>query len=317
VLSRTADHVYWLGRYAERAENLARTLDVQYRLSLLPRKAASEGMGWDRTLATLRLADEFAARCGDDFEAHRVIDFLAFDRDNPSSILSCLRAARENARAVRGTISSEMWETFNSTWLEARNTAPSRFTARNVAEFIEWVKYRAHLARGVVLGSMLRDEGYHFMQMGTFLERADGVARLLRIRLACEATDNAGEPVTHDYLPWTVLLRALSAYEIFRRVSRDRVTPLHVIEFTAFRPDVPRSLLRSAELVFDNLDAVANTHSGETQRRAGVLHAMLRFGTLETLGAGGADAFLQDVCSRVWDLNDRIGRDFLGHYVPA
>jgi len=317
VLSRTADHVYWLGRYAERAENLARTLDVQYRLSLLPRKAASEGTGWDRTLATLRLADEFAARCGDDFEAHRVIDFLAFDRDNPSSILSCLRAARENARAVRGTISSEMWETFNSTWLEARNTAPSRFTARNVAEFIEWVKYRAHLARGVVLGSMLRDEGYHFMQMGTFLERADGVARLLRIRLACEATDNAGEPVTHDYLPWTVLLRALSAYEIFRRVSRDRVTPLHVIEFTAFRPDVPRSLLRSAELVFDNLDAVANTHSGETQRRAGVLHAMLRFGTLETLGAGGADAFLQDVCSRVWDLNDRIGRDFLGHYVPA
>ena len=317
MLSRTADHVYWLGRYAERAENLARTLDVQYRLSLLPRKAASEGMGWDRTLATLRLADEFAVRCGDDFEAHRVIDFLAFDRDNPSSILSCLRSARENARAVRGTISSEMWETFNSTWLEARNTAPSRFTARNVAEFIEWVKYRAHLARGVVLGSMLRDEGYHFMQMGTFLERADGVARLLRIRLACEATDNAGEPVTHDYLPWTVLLRALSAYEIFRRVSRDRVTPLHVIEFTAFRPDVPRSLLRSAELVFDNLDAVANTHSGETQRRAGVLHAMLRFGTLETLGAGGVDTFLEDVCARVWDLNDRIGRDFLGHYVPA
>jgi uncharacterized alpha-E superfamily protein len=317
VLSRTADHVYWLGRYAERAENLARTLDVQYRLSLLPRKAASEGLGWDRTLSTLRLADEFAARAGDDFEAHRVIDFLAFDRDNPSSILSCLRAARENARAVRGTISSEMWETFNATWLEARNTAPGRFTARNVAEFIEWVKYRAHLARGVVLGSMLRDEGYHFMQMGTFLERADGVARLLRIRLACEATDNAGEPVTHDYLPWTVLLRALSAYEIFRRVSRDRVTPLHVVEFAAFRPDVPRSLLRSAELVFDNLGAVANTHSGETQRRAGVLHAMLRFGTLETLGSGGADAFLEDVCARVWDLNDRIGRDFLGHYVPA
>jgi uncharacterized alpha-E superfamily protein len=317
VLSRTADHVYWLGRYAERAENLARTLDVQYRLSLLPRKAQRRQRAVPAQALARRLADEFAARCGDEFEAHRVIDFLAFDRDNPSSILSCLRAARENARAVRGTISSEMWETFNSTWLEARNTAPGRFTARNVAEFIEWVKYRAHLARGVVLGSMLRDEGYHFMQMGTFLERADGVARLLRIRLACEATDNAGEPVTHDYLPWTVLLRALSAYEIFRRVSRDRVTPLHVVEFAAFRPDVPRSLLRSAELVFDNLDAVANTHSGETQRRAGVLHAMLRFGTLETLGAGGADAFLQDVCSRVWDLNDRIGRDFLGHYLPA
>jgi len=320
VLSRTADHVYWLGRYAERAEDLARTLDVQYRLSLLPRKLTSEGVGWSRTLATLNLLDDYAARCGDDFEAHRVIDFLAFDRDNPSSIMNCLRAARENARAVRGTISSEMWETFNSTWLEARANAPTRYTTRNIAEFIEWVKYRAHLARGVVLGSMLRDEAYHFMQMGTFLERADGVARLLRIRLACEATDNDGEPVTHDYLPWTVLLRALSAYEIFRRVSRGRVTPLHVVEFAAFRPDVPRSLLRSAELVFDNLDAVTNAQSGETQRRAGVLHAMLRFGTLDTLetpGVLGADALLQDVIARVWDLNDRIGRDFLGHVVPA
>ncbi len=320
MLSRTADHVYWLGRYAERAENLARTLDVQYRLSLLPRKLTSEGVGWSRTLATLNLLDDYAARFGDDFEAHRVIDFLAFDRDNPSSIMNCLRAARENARAVRGTISSEMWETFNSTWLEARANAPTRYTTRNIAEFIEWVKYRAHLARGVVLGSMLRDEGYHFMQMGTFLERADGVARLLRIRLACETNDNDGEPVTHDYLPWTVLLRALSAYEIFRRVSRGRVTPLHVVEFAAFRPDVPRSLLRSATLVFDNLDAVTNAQSGETQRRAGVLHAMLRFGTLDTLdtpGALGADALLADVIARVWDLNDRIGRDFLGHVVPA
>lgn len=317
MLSRTADHVYWLGRYAERAENLARTLDVQYRLSLLPRKLTSEGVGWSRTLATLNLLDDYAARFGDDFEAHRVIDFLAFDRDNPSSIMNCLRAARENARAVRGTISSEMWETFNSTWLEARANAPTRYTTRNIAEFIEWVKYRAHLARGVVLGSMLRDEGYHFMQMGTFLERADGVARLLRIRLACETTDNDGEPVTHDYLPWTVLLRALSAYEIFRRVSRGRVTPLHVVEFAAFRPDVPRSLLRSAELVFDNLDAVTNAQSWETQRRAGVLHAMLRFGTLDTPGAVGADALLADVIARVWDLNDRIGRDFLGHVVPA
>jgi uncharacterized alpha-E superfamily protein len=306
-----------MGRYAERAENLARTLDVQYRLSLLPRKAASEGVGWGRTLLNLSLLDDYAARFGEDFDGHRAIDFLAFDRDNPSSIMNCLRAARENARAVRGSISSEMWETFNSTWLEARSNAPTRYTARNIAEFIEWVKYRAHLARGVVLGSMLRDEGYHFMQMGTFLERADGVARLLRIRLACETIDNDGERATHDYLPWTVLLRALSAYEIFRRVSRDRVTPLHVVGFAAFRPDVPRSLLRSAELVFDNLSAVSNTRSGETQRRAGVLHANLRFGTIDALGDVGADNLLADVIARVLDLNDRIGRDFLGHVVPA
>ncbi len=317
MLSRTADHVYWLGRYAERAENLARTLDVQYRLSLLPREPSADGLDWRRTLATLGFEEAYAERFDDNFEAHRVIDFLAFDRENPSSILNCLRSARENAHAVRGSISSEMWETFNSTWLEARANAPTRFTARNVAEFVEWVKYRAHLARGVVLGSMLRDEGYHFMQIGTFLERADGVARLLQVRLACEATDDTGELAAHDYLPWSVLLRALSAYEIFRRVSRDRVTPMNVLEFAAFRADVPRSLLRSAALVYENLQDVANSQSGETQRRAGVLHAMLRFGTVETVGSHGMEAFLHDVLARTADISDRIGKDFLGHVAPA
>ena len=317
MLSRTADHVYWLGRYAERAENLARTLDVQYRLSLLPAELAAGDRGWRHTLQTLGLGEDYAARFDEASGQHRIIDYLAFDRANPSSILSCLRAARENARAVRGSISSEMWETFNATWLEARANAPSRFSARNVAEFIEWVKYRAHLARGVVVGSMLRDEGYHFMQIGTFLERMDGVARLLQVRLACEAGDATDAPMATDYLPWSVLLRALSAYEIFRRVSRDAITPLRVVEFAAFHPAIPRSLLRAAELVCANLELVANTQSGETQRRAGVLHALLRFGTRETLDETGVEPFLRDVLARSADVGDRIGRDFLGHGTPA
>lgn len=316
MLSRTADHVYWLGRYAERAENLARTLDVEYRLSLLPQAARADGIGWERMLATLGLRDDYLARHAS-IEPHRVIDFLAFDRGNPSSILSCLRSARENARAVRGSISSEMWETFNSTWLEARANAPSRFTARNVAEFIDWVKYRAHLARGVVLGSMLRDEGYNFMQIGTFLERADGVVRLLRIRLGCEPTDRGPGSLAHDYHSWSVLLRALSAFEIFRRVSRDTVSPMRVVEFITFRTDVPRSIYRSAELVYENLRAVSSAQSAETERRAGQLHASLRFGTPAATFGDGADRFLRDLLACTADLSDRIGREFLGHAVSA
>jgi uncharacterized alpha-E superfamily protein len=311
MLSRTADHVYWLGRYAERAENLARTLDVQYRLSLMPRPTDSDARGWERALALLGLEAGYAQR-HEAVEPHTVIDFLAFDSGNPSSILNCLRAARENAHAVRGSISSEMWETFNSTWLEARATAPSRFAARNVAEFVDWVKYRAHLARGVVLGSMLRDEGYHFMQIGTFLERLDGVARMLLIRLACEAPATDG-PAVQDHFPWSVLLRSLSAFEIFRRVSRDSVNPLRVLEFVALRPDVPRSLFRSAELVYENLQSVANAQSGETERRAGQLYAQLRFGTVESFAHGGVEPFLEGVLGCTADLSDRIGRDFLGH----
>ena len=263
-------------------------------------------------LTTLGFSNEYAER-HDTLEPHRVIDFLAFDRGNPSSILNCLRMARENARAVRGTISSEMWETFNSTWLEARTNAPSRFGASNVAEFVEWVKYRAHLARGVVLGSMLRDEGYHFMQIGTFLERADGVVRLLLTRLACEPSGTDGRPVAHDYYAWSVLLRALSAFEIFRRVSRDSVTPTNVLAFTIFRPDVPRSVYRSTSLVYENLQAVRNTRSTETERRAGLLHASLRFGTLDSVPPGGVEQHLNGILATTADLSERIGRDFLGH----
>ncbi|MFO1394872.1 MAG: alpha-E domain-containing protein [Steroidobacteraceae bacterium] len=314
MLSRTADHVYWLGRYAERAENLARTLDVQYRLSLLPQAVRTDSAGWSRMLTTLGLDAAYAHR-HDVLEPMRAIEFLAFDRGNPSSILSCLWHARENARAVRGSISSEMWETFNSTWLEARSGPASRRGPHDVAEFVDWVKYRAHLARGVVLGSMLRDEGYHFMQLGTFLERADGVVRMMLAQLG-RADDGPGAD-DRDHYAWGALLRALSAFEIYRRVTRHPATPLNVVAFATFRPDVPRSVLRSAALIYENLGAVANAASAETERRAGVLHARLRFGAPDSLAIDGLEPSLRSILATTGDIAVRIGRDFLGHGTPA
>jgi uncharacterized alpha-E superfamily protein len=315
VLSRTADHVYWLARYNERAENLALELDVQYRLSLLPHAGTDPAIGWGHTLHALGMPDAYTQRF-DEVEPHRVIDFLAFDRDNPHSIVSCLRAARENARAVRGSLTSEMWETCNATWLEARAQTPSRFSARNVAEFLEWVRHRANLARGVFLGSMLRDEAYHFLQLGSFLERADGVARMLGARLA-QSSGAMDAREGEDFHPWSTLLRALSAFENYRRWSRDRVTPLRVCEFLIFREEVPRSLHRSMKQVYDNLRAVANSQSRETERRAGEVYSALRFGHLDGAAAGGFTPFLADLTARLADLSDRIGQDFLGHMPPV
>jgi uncharacterized alpha-E superfamily protein len=165
----------------------------------------------------------------------------------------------------------------------------------------------------VVLASMLRDEAYHFMQIGTFLERADGVSRLLQIRLACEAALAGQRAAAHDYYPWSVLLRGLSAFESFRRVSRDSVSPQHVMEFVILNRGVPRSIYRSVNLVAENVHAVANSQSGETERRAGLLHAELRFGTLESLAPQGCEPFLRQLLARTADLSDRVGRDFLGH----
>ena len=316
MLSRTADHVYWLGRFAERAEGLARTLDVQCRLSLLPQDRNGGSKGWLGLLRALGAEEAYLARY-DEPDAQRVVDFLAYDKSNPGSIMSCLRAARDNARAVRGSISSEMWETFNATWLESRALEPGRFSTDNVAEFVDWVKARAHLARGVVLASMLRDEAYHFMQIGTFLERVDSVARMLLIRLTCEqsADEAEGEGAAGDYYSWSVLLRGLSAFESFRRVSRDSVRPRHVLEFVILHPYVPRSLYRSSDLIHENLQSVANAQSGETERRAGLMHAELRYGSLDSLAPHGTAAYLSSVLLRVDDLSDRIQRDFLGHTV--
>ena len=318
MLSRTADHVYWLGRYAERAENLARTLDVQYRLSLLPRRRRARA--WAGPARSPRSASARSTRRGSPRTTRRTGSSTSSPstaRTRRASTTACGRRARTRTPcAARSRRRCGRRSTPPGSRPAA--TRRARFSTRNVAEFIEWVKYRAHLARGVVLGSMLRDEGYHFMQIGTFLERADGVARLLRIRLACEATDNDGEPATHDYLPWTVAAAlAVGVRDLPPRLARPRHAEARgrVRRLPSRRAAVAAALGRAG--VRQPVRASPTPSRARPQRRAGVLHSMLRFGTLDSLAAGGAESFLQDVIARVGDLNDRIGRDFLGHAVPA
>lgn len=138
MLSRTADHLYWMARYTERAENTVRMLDVSYRMSLLPGTNGGDTEGWSAILDISELSDAFA-RTGRSLTARDVIEFVALDRDNPSSVWDCLRAARENAHAVRGTLTAEMWETTNATWLEIRDMTPHKLQDMDLGEFFEWV----------------------------------------------------------------------------------------------------------------------------------------------------------------------------------
>ncbi len=157
MLSRTADHLYWMARYTERAENTVRMLDVSYRMSLLPGANGGDTESWSAILDISELSEAFA-RTGRPLSACDVIEFVVLDRDNPSSVWNCLRAARENAHAVRGTLTAEMWETTNATWLEIRDMTPQKLQATDLGEFFEWVKFRSHLLRGVTFGTMLHDE---------------------------------------------------------------------------------------------------------------------------------------------------------------
>jgi uncharacterized alpha-E superfamily protein len=309
MLSRTADHLYWMSRYIERAESLARLVDAHYRMSLLPHSVEALAQSLRSTMTALHMAEAYKER-HETIEPHTVFEFVSLNRDYSGSIFSCLRSARENARAVRGSLTSELWETLNSTWLDARSLVARRSPPIDIGQFVEWVKERSHLTRGVTIGTMMRDEAFHFSRMGTFLERADSTARILTAHQS-DLVPGARAGEVPDPFEWSVLLRALSAFEIYRRVYRDVVTPFKVAQLLILRDDMPRSLLRCCKEVYQNLKSVANDQSSETERRAGEMHAMLHFTRMEEITAGGLPRFLEQFLARVRDLGDRIASDFL------
>ena len=309
MLSRTADHLYWMARYIERAESLARLVDAHYRMSLLPHSPETLETSLSSTMTALHMEAAYLER-HKSVEPRTVFEFVSLDRDYGGSIFSCLRSARENARAVRGSLTSELWETLNSTWLDARSQLARRSKQIDIGQFVEWVKERSHLTRGVTIGTMMRDEAFHFTRIGTFLERADSTARILTAHQS-DLVPGADAGVVPDPYAWSVLLRALSAFEVYRRVYRDVITPFKVAQLLILRDDMPRSLLRCCKEVYSNLKSVANQQSAETERRAGEMHAMLHFTRMEEISANGVPRFLEQFLERLRDLGDRIASDFL------
>lgn len=310
MLSRTADHLYWMARYIERAENIARMLDVNYRMSLMPQGDGAAEAGWGATLSITGLEDAFKSRYGA-VTPELVLNFMVFDAENPSSIYSCLQAARINAHAVRGTLTSEMWETTNDTWLKMRDYPRWKLAGSEIGEFFEWVKFRSHLSRGVTLGTMLRDESLHFIRMGTFLERADATARFLDVKYHMLVDGAAPPDAAADYYQWSALLRSVSAFEVYRKVYRDLITPVRVAELLILNDQMPRSLRVCMGELYSNLQAVSNYRSKETERRAGELHATLLFGRIEDVFAKGLHEYLTQFIVRVNDLGNRISDNFL------
>ena len=303
-----------MSRYTERAENTARMLDVNYQTSLLPQSDAVAMVGWQGLLSISELASVYKTRHGE-INVRSVMDFMVKDESNPSSIVSCLNAARENARAVRGTLTTEVWETQNQTWLEVRRMIKAGEFERDPAQFFEWVKFRSHLSRGVTLGTMLMDEALYFMRLGTFLERADNTARLVDVKFHAVQSDFYGaaseKDQEYDFYHWSAILRSVSGFEVYRKVYRDVIRPERVAELLILRPDMPRSLHASLNEVVENLALVANDQSGETHRRAGKLCAELKYGRIDEILATGLHAYLTQFLDRVNDLGMHISRDFL------
>jgi len=314
MLSRTADHLFWMSRYTERAENTARMLDVHYQAALMPQSSAVTQVGWQGLLSISELLATYTQRYGV-VRAKDVLDFMVKDESNPSSIMSCLSAARENARAVRGTLTTEVWETLNTTWLDVKRMVKSGEFERDPAQFFEWVKFRSHLSRGVTIGTMLMDEALYFMRLGTFLERADNTARLVDVKFHAVQSDFYGaaneKDQEYDFYHWSAILRSVSGFEVYRKVYRDVITPERVAELLILRADMPRSLHASLNEVVSNLTRVGSDQETETHRRAGKLCAELKYGRIDEILATGLHAYLTQFLDRVNDLGAHISREFL------
>ena len=235
MLSSTADHLFWMARYIERAENTARMLDIHLQSSLLA-GGRSDKQRSQSARAVLLISESVPAflatkAAKEDISSQAVLRFMVSQTNNSSSIYSAIYSARENARAVRGAITTELWETINVTWLELQTRLNQDDWMRDMSAFFEWVKHRAHLIRGVTSGTMPRDDAHRFVALGTALERADNVARLLDVKFfegtAAELQDWDAKG---EYYHWAAILRSVSGFEIYRKTYRDMITPARVAE---------------------------------------------------------------------------------------
>jgi uncharacterized alpha-E superfamily protein len=315
MLCRTANELYWMARHIERTENTARLLDVTYRMSLLPYQVRDAGLAWAEPwavpLVTSGLATAYYQRF-DEMSAEDVLRYMIFDAANPSSIFCCLRAARESARSVRGAITSEMYEDLNGAWLEMRGYDYDRvLEAGGMSDFLDWVKMRSHLFRGVTFGTMLRDEAYHFIRLGTHMERADNTARILdtKYHILLPSVTDVGGAV--DYYQWQSLLTSVSGFESYRKIYSDVITPYRVAELLVLRDDMPRSLHSCMNFIYETLDLLCDEHSRELSRLAGELHARLHYARTDEMIGFGLHEYLIDFLARISVLGDEVSRVFL------
>ena len=314
MLCRTASDLYWLSRYIERAENTARFIDFTQRIALLPARldpGRAEAASWQRALDALGLDEAYEKAHGAP-TAGRVLHYLILDPANPTSIYNCLRYARENGRAQRGAISAEMYQDLNASWLEINEMAWGQIVSDGVTPFLEWLKTRSAAFRGVVVGTMGRDEGYNFMRLGTFIERADNTVRLLDIKYAqAEHDEMNAERNIVEYYQWSAMLQAISAFETYRKIYRDTVTAERVIDLLIYRSDVPRSLATCCEAMHSIIAKLAGGESIEATRLAGSLAASFRYGRIEEVFSAGMQPFLDGVMQRIDTLTLEIVRQFM------
>ena len=271
MLSRVAENLFWIGRYIERAETVARLLEVGARNALIPDMSGGFRNEWESVLAASGTADAFAEKFGDPVQRN-IESFLFFDSDNPSSVAACLERARENGRIVRTALTSQVWDALNTSFQELKELKRTERSKLALNDLIDWTVRQTSLIRGSIADSQLRNDGYDFMNIGFNLERADATARLLDVKyfVLLPQVDYVGSGL--DNYQWRTILRSLSAHRAFSWAYGGEVTAAKIADFLILNRKAPRSLITSVEALTDHLDRLARGYGvptiAQTQARA-------------------------------------------------
>ncbi|HVY59690.1 MAG TPA: alpha-E domain-containing protein [Xanthobacteraceae bacterium] len=293
MLSRTAENLFWLARYVERAEYLARILEATQRLTTMPLAYVGESNEWASAVTTAGCSEAFFAIYSAATE-ETVTDFLAFSPANPSSIRKCFETARTNARAVRTALTVEMWDAINSTWLELKHFGNQPTSRSEIARFLRWVQESSLRFDGSAYRTMLRNDAYWFSRLGVYVERADNTARILDVKyhLLLPANERIGGPL--DYFQWSGILRSVSALTAYHWVYRESLKPWLIADLLILNAQMPRSLASCYENLVRNLDQIADVYGqqGPAQRQSRAIHARLKNTRIEDIFQNGLHEFI-------------------------
>lgn len=312
MLARTAENLFWLARYMERADYVARLLQVAGHMNSV-RVDSDRSSEWESAIVASGCSEGYFSVHPEAIE-ESVIDFLAFDPDNPSSICNCIETARRNAREVRTALTADIWEAVNGAWQELAGFRETPLDSDRLAEFLDWVKARVGLFHGMCSNTMLRRDGFRFVRAGQFLERADNTARLLDVKYHVRLPQVSDVGGVIDYYQWLAILRVLGARRAYRVLFKGQVEATQVAELLVIRNEFPRSLAFCFQQITQELDAIQSQdpkRAVEAKRQAHSLYAYIRFARVDQIMESGLHEYLTDLIERTDELGSQIAVGYL------
>jgi uncharacterized alpha-E superfamily protein len=309
MLGKTAGGLFWMSRYLERSENAARLVEAGFRIALTRSDTAS--VEWQSVLATSgSLADYDVGH--EDYDSGRVIDFLLRDKGNPASVICTVKAARDNARLVRTALTREVWEATNEAWITLQALLAKPVKEQDLPDVLQTIRQQKALVRGAMAGTMLRNDGFNFARLGTFLERADHTARILDVKYFLLLPSFAQVGSSLDNVQWETILRSVSALRAYRWLNGPDVSPANVAEFLLLQPQMPRSLVFCSHKIMANLGYLEQDYGVESEscRMAKAHYQELEDSNIESIFERGLHQFVQDFLADLHALAVQIERDY-------